>query len=51
MRGLIFGSMDAQVQYCGLATMGSSGFDLDGGCLDLGPYTSLLMTKNSKTGL
>ena len=34
-----------------LATTGSGSLDLDSGGLDLGPYTSLLLTKNSKKGL
>ena len=44
-------SMDVQVQSCSLATVGSGGLDLDSRGLDLGPYTSLILTKNSKQGL
>ena len=44
-------SVDVQLWCCGLATAGSSGLGLDSGGLDLGPYTSLLLTTNSKKGL
>ena len=39
-----------QVWSCSLATTCSGGLDLDAGGLDLGSYTSLLLTKNSKKG-
>ena len=41
-------SADVQLWCCGLATVGSGGLDLDSTGLDLGPYTSLLLTKKEK---
>ena len=50
-RGLCWVGADMQVWSCCLATMGSGGLDLDARGLDLGSYTSLLLTKNSKKAL
>ena len=48
VRGLCWVSTDMQVWSCSLATVDSSGLDLDSRGLDLGPYTSLLLTKTVK---
>ena len=46
--GLCWVSAVVQVWSCSLATTGSGSLDLDSGGLDLGPYTSLLLTKTVK---
>ena len=49
--GLCLVSADVQVWSCSLATMCSGSLDLDARGLDLGSYTSLLLTKTIKNAL